>query len=407
MKPLKSVFAREILDSRGNPTIEVEVSDGQHVARACVPSGASTGAHEALELRDKDLDRYNGKGVLQAIRNVNTIIGPSVLGLDPQNQEAIDQKMIHLDGTPNKSQLGANAILGVSLAVCRLASVQKNIPLYRHINHLFGGRMSIPRPMMNILNGGAHADSGLAIQEFMVFPHFEDFRQNLQAGAEIFHTLKKILKSKGHAVGVGDEGGFAPHIAHSHEACDVILEAIHVTGYDGKVRLAMDAAANEFYENGQYHIDNRVVSSAELIDVYADLMKKYPIESLEDSHHEDDFIGFGKMQERFGSKLQLVGDDLLVTNPKRLQVAIDTHLCNAILIKVNQIGSLTETFQTMHLAKKHGFGTVISHRSGETEDSFIADLAVGTNAGQIKTGSLSRSERVCKYNQLLRIQEGL
>lgn len=404
-KAIKSIIAREILDSRGNPTVEVEMSDGRHKVFACVPSGASTGVHEALELRDQDPNRYQGKGVLKAINNVNTIISPSLLGMDPQNQEAIDTKMIRLDGTENKSSLGANAILGVSLAACRLASKQKNVPLYRHINHLFGGPLSIPRPMMNILNGGSHADSGLAIQEFMVFPFFDDFKRNLQAGAEIFHTLKKILKQKGHAVGVGDEGGFAPHLQYTHEAFEVIQEAIYTAGYKGKVRFAIDAAASEFYKDGQYTIDAKTIHSNELVELYRDLLKKYPIESIEDSHHEDDFIGFAKMQSEFGEKTQLVGDDLLVTNKKRLQVGIDNQLCNSILIKVNQIGSLSETFETMHLAKKNGFGTIISHRSGETEDSFIADLAVGTDAGQIKTGSLSRSERVCKYNQLLRISE--
>lgn len=407
MIPIQSIFAREILDSRGNPTVEVEISDGENTVRACVPSGASTGAHEALELRDGDKSRYMGKGVLKAIENVNKILAPAVIGMDPTDQEALDKKMINLDGTENKTKLGANAILGISLAACRLASVQKKVPLYKHINQLFGGPMALPRPMMNILNGGSHADSGLAIQEFMVFPKFKTFQENLQAGSEIFHHLKTILKNRGEAVGVGDEGGFAPHLPKISEAFDVILEAINAAGYTGQVHFAIDAAASEFYKAGLYEIDGKQISSKELTDFYGELLKKYPIESIEDSHHEDDYIGFADMQARYGHHVQLVGDDLLVTNKKRLQVGIEKKLCNSILIKVNQIGSLSETFETMRLAKNNGFNCVISHRSGETEDSFIADLAVGTNAGQIKTGSLSRSERICKYNQLLRISEQL
>ncbi len=407
MPKIQSVFGREILDSRGNPTLEVEMSDGVHIARACVPSGASTGTHEALELRDGDARRYQGKGVLRAVKNVNTILAPAVKGMNPEQQGKLDERMLELDGTKNKSRLGANAILGVSLAASRLAAKQKRVQLFRHLNDLFGGKMILPRPMMNILNGGAHADSGLAIQEFMIFPKLKSFSENLRAGSEIFHTLKKILKSRGETVGVGDEGGFAPHLKNTTEAFEVILEAISAAGYAGKIELAIDAAASEFFSKKGYRMDRKMLTSEKLVDFYGTLLKKYPIVSIEDSHSEDDFDGFANMQKRFGKNVQLVGDDLLVTNPVRLKKAIKDKLCNAILIKVNQIGTLTETFQTMHLAKQNNFGTVISHRSGETEDSFIADLAVATGAGQIKTGSLCRSERVGKYNQLLRIAEEL
>ncbi|MCK5461330.1 phosphopyruvate hydratase [Candidatus Gracilibacteria bacterium] len=410
MTNIKSIFAREILDSRGNPTVEVEMSDGENIVRACVPSGASTGIHEALEMRDGDKNRYGGKGVLKAIDNVNKILAPAITGMNPSEQTAIDKKMLGLDGTENKSKLGANAILGVSLAAVRLASVQKNIPLWKHIQNLFESKEAkLPRPMMNILNGGSHADSGLAIQEFMVFPKFDNFARNLQAGAEIFHTLKKILTERGLSTGVGDEGGFAPRIPTVAEALDTICEAIEKAGYKkgSEVNITLDAAASEFYKDGVYTVDGKTLSATELCDFYEELVAKYPIVSIEDSHAEDDFEGFADMQLRMGHKIQLVGDDLLVTNKKRLQLGIDQNLCNSILIKVNQIGSLTETFETMKLAMENNFKTVISHRSGETEDSFIADLAVGTNAGQIKTGSLSRSERICKYNQLLRISEQL
>ena len=405
---IQSIHAREILDSRGNPTVEVEMSDGSNIVRACVPSGASTGTHEALELRDGDKSRYGGKGVLKAVSNVNEKIAPKIVGMDPKEQEKIDQAMIDLDGTENKSNFGANAILGVSLAACRLAATQQKIPLWKHIQYLFGNKeISMPRPMMNILNGGKHADSGLAVQEFMIFPNLKSFSENLQAGAEIFHTLKKILSSQGLSVGVGDEGGFAPHIPTVPEAIAIIQEAVESAGYrfGETVEIAIDAAASEFYTDGLYKVDGMKLSSEELVEYYEKILQKFPVVSLEDSHSEDDFEGFKMMQKRFANQLQLVGDDLLVTNKKRLQTAIDQKLCNSILIKVNQIGTLTETFETMKLAKSNGFTTIISHRSGETEDSFIADLAVGTDAGQIKTGSLSRSERVCKYNQLLRISE--
>ena len=411
MNKIQLIKAREILDSRGNPTVEVEMSDGQYTVRACVPSGASTGSHEALELRDKDEHRYQGKGVLTAVAHVNTVIAPAVLGMDPGDQESLDSTMIQMDGTENKSKLGANAILGVSLSACRLAAEQKKMPLFQHIHSLYNpsSTMSMPRPMMNILNGGTHSDAGLAIQEFMIFPKLNNFSKNLQAGSEIFHTLKKILKEKGYTVGVGDEGGFAPHIAHVSEALDTIMDAIKKAGYKAgsDIELAIDAAASEFYSQNKYKVDDEEFSSEDLANFYEALLKKYPISSLEDSHSEDDFSGFALMQKKFGSSIQLVGDDLFVTNKKRLQIGIDQKLANAILIKVNQIGSLSETFDTMRLAHNNGFATVISHRSGETEDPFIADLAVGTGAGQIKTGSLSRSERICKYNQLLRIFEKL
>jgi enolase len=412
MKPIVQILAREILDSRGNPTLEVEMSDGIHTVRAAVPSGASTGIHEALELRDGDKKRYGGKGVLKAIENINTQIAPKIIGTDPRDQASIDHLMLELDGTENKLHLGANAILGVSLATARLGARQNKKPLYAHLQSQFGANsLSLPRPMMNILNGGSHADSGLAIQEFMVFPKLESFPRNLQAGAEIFHTLKKILSEKGFTTGVGDEGGFAPHIPTVQGAFSVIIEAIERAGYKPgtEIELAIDAAASEFYdkEKKSYTIDGEELTAGELTDFYAELVEKYPLVSIEDSHDEDDFEGFKMMQSRFGDRVQLVGDDLFVTNVKRLEMGIDQKLANAILIKVNQIGSLTETFQTIALAKAHGFGTIISHRSGETEDSFIADLSVGVDAGQIKTGSLSRSERIAKYNQLLRIGEEL
>ena len=410
MAVITSVQAREILDSRGNPTVEVEISDGEQVARACVPSGASTGVHEALELRDGDKNRYMGKGVLKAIANIENDLAKVVIGMDPQDQAALDAAMLALDGTENKTNLGANAILGISLAAARLASIQKGVPLWQHLQTLFeGSEVSLPRPMMNIINGGSHADSGLAVQEFMVMPRFPKFEDNLRAGAEIFHTLKKLLSDRGESIGVGDEGGFAPRLPKVRDAFEVIMEAISKAGYvpGEEVEIAIDAAASEFYTEGGYEIDGQVLSSEQLVDFYEALEKEFPIYSIEDSHSEDDFAGFQMMQKRLGDKIQLVGDDLLVTNKKRLQQGIDQALCNSILIKVNQIGTLSETFETMHLAKANNFTCVISHRSGETEDPFIADLAVGTNAGQIKTGSLCRSERMAKYNQLLRISEQL
>lgn len=409
MANIESVFAREILDSRGNPTVEVEMSDGTLTVLAKVPSGASTGIHEALELRDGDTARFGGKGVLKAVANVNTIIAPAVLGMDPAEQETLDKKMIELDGTKNKANFGANAILGVSLAAARLAALQQNIPLWKHINNLYKGEVSLPRPMMNVINGGSHSDAGLAIQEFMLFPKLGAFEDNLRAGAETFHALKKILSSRGESVGVGDEGGFAPRLATCDDAFSVVMEAIEAAGYAGKIEIAVDAAASEFYnkESKLYTVDGKELTAAQLVDFYEGLVTKYPIVSLEDSHDEDDFEGFKLMQARMGDRVQLVGDDLFVTNPERLAKGIEDKQANSILIKVNQIGSLTETFDAMHMAHDNNFTTVVSHRSGETSDTFIADLAVGTNAGQIKTGSLSRSERIEKYNRLLQISEQL
>lgn len=405
---IQNVRARQILDSRGNPTIEVELTDGIYTARAAVPSGASTGSHEAHELRDGDKQNYLGKSVGKAVENVNGELADLVIGMKSNEQAKLDRAMIDLDGTEHKSRLGANAILGVSLAAARLAALQQGIPLWQHIQELYGAdKVSLPRPMMNIINGGQHADSGLAVQEFMVFPKFDKFSDNLRAGAEIFHTLKKILSAQGHTVGVGDEGGFAPHLSKVEDALAVICQAVEEAGYKmgEQIELAMDAAASEFYVDGKYEIDGLKLSSGELTDYYVALAKKFPISSIEDSHDEDDFAGFKALTDKIGKDVQLVGDDLFVTNKTRLQRGIDEGVANSILIKVNQIGSLTETFETMKLAAAHGYTTVISHRSGETEDTFIADLAVGTNAGQIKTGSLCRSERVGKYNQLLRISE--
>lgn len=409
MSGITKVWARQILDSRGNPTVEVELSDSVYTARAAVPSGASTGVHEALELRDGDENIYGGKGVLQAVEYVNGPLAEVVMGLDPQDQSGLDRVLLEADGTENKSKYGANALLGISLAAARLGALQKNMPLWQHIQELYGtDEVSLPKPMMNILNGGAHADSGLAIQEFMVMPQFDDFAGNLRAGAEIFHVLKKILRDQGHVVSVGDEGGFAPHISQVSVVLDTVMEAITTAGYDeDQVKITLDAAASEFYNDGVYSVDDRQLSADELTDFYADLCENYPIISIEDSHHEDDFAGFASITSKLGTEIQLVGDDLFVTNKKRLKIGIDEGMGNSILIKVNQIGTLSETFETMKLATNHGYTCVISHRSGETEDDFIADLAVGTNAGQIKTGSLCRGERTAKYNQLLRISEQL
>jgi enolase len=422
MTLITDIRARQILDSRGNPTVEVEISDGTYTARAAVPSGASTGIHEALELRDGDKTVYMGKGVLKAVKNINEILAPAIIAKNfaPTDQMALDKFMIELDGTENKSKFGANAILGISLAACRLGALQHGEPLFKHINHLYAEHtgekvaMKLPRPMMNVINGGKHADSGLAIQEFMIFPKFESFSENLRAGAEVFHTLKKILKKMNMTTAVGDEGGFAPRLPKVKDALDVLVQAVEEAGYTGKMEFAMDSAASEFFgtkdgakSDSHYLIDGNNVTSEELVKVYGELIENYPIVSIEDSHSEDDFAGFEAMQAAYGDKIQLVGDDLFVTNAKRLQMGIDEKMANSILIKVNQIGSLTETLETIALAKRNNFTTVISHRSGETSDTFIADLAVGTAAGQIKTGSLSRSDRVAKYNQLLRIEEQL
>lgn len=408
MSKIKDIKAREILDSRGNPTVEVDVIlESGVMGRASVPSGASTGSREALELRDNDKKRYNGKGVLKAVYNVNSIIKEKLIGLDCLNQNLIDETMIKLDGTKNKSRLGANAILGVSMANLKAACIYKNIPMYKYFNN----NISMPRAMMNILNGGAHADNNLDFQEFMIIPEGDTFKERLRIGAEVFHCLKDVLKENGFSTGVGDEGGFAPNLSSNMEALDLIINAIERAGYvPGKdVFLGLDVAASEFYENGMYNLkgENKVLPADELINYFVNLVRKYPIISIEDPVDEDDFEGFKKITEILGDKVQLVGDDLFVTNKEYLKKGIDMKAGNAILIKVNQIGTITETIETINLAKENNFKTIISHRSGETEDVIIADLAVGLNLGQIKTGSLSRTDRVSKYNELLRIEENL
>ncbi|WP_302225677.1 phosphopyruvate hydratase [Veillonella magna] len=409
MAMITDVYAREILDSRGNPTVEVEVylEDGT-ISRAAVPSGASTGMFEAVELRDGDKSRYLGKGVLKAVENVNDIIGPAIIGYDATEQVAIDKIMIELDGTPNKGKLGANAILGVSMAVAKAAAESLDLPLFQYL----GGTNAkeLPVPMMNILNGGAHADNNVDIQEFMIMPvGAETFAQALRMCAEIYHTLKNVLKGKGLATGVGDEGGFAPNLGSNEEALQVICEAIKEAGLEpGKdIMLAIDAASSEFYKDGKYELagEGKTKTAAEMVDFYEELVNKYPIISIEDGLAEEDWDGWKVLTERLGKKVQLVGDDLFVTNTERLSKGITNDTANAILIKVNQIGTLTETFDAIEMAKRAGYTCVISHRSGETEDATIADIAVAVNAGQIKTGAPARSERVAKYNQLLRIED--
>ena len=404
---IKDIKAREVLDSRGNPTVEVDcILENGIVGRAIVPSGASTGSREALELRDKE-ERYNGKGVLKAVHNVNTIIRDKMISMDAMNQELIDKTLIDLDGTENKNKLGANATLGVSMAVLKAASLASGKPLYRYI----GEGTTLPTPMMNILNGGAHADNNLDFQEFMIIPNAYTFKERLRIGAEVFHTLKKVLKEKNHNTNVGDEGGFAPNLSSNREALDMIVEAIKKAGYTPgvDVNIGLDVAASEFYEDGLYNLkgENRKIDIDTLISYYEELVNNYPIISIEDPVDENDWDGFVKITQKLGDRIQLVGDDLFVTNVKYLQKAIDLHAGNAILLKVNQIGTITETLKTIELAKKYNYKTIISHRSGETEDTTIADLAVGLNLGQIKTGSLSRTDRICKYNQLLRIEEEL
>jgi len=408
---ISDVFAREILDSRGNPTVEVEVilEDGCW-GRAAVPSGASTGTHEALELRDRDENRYHGLGVLDAVNNVNTVIAPELVGMNVLNQREIDLLLIEMDGTPNKARLGANAILGVSLAVARAASQHLGIPLYRYLGGV--NAHILPVPLLNILNGGRHADNNLDIQEFMIIPAgAEDFSSSLRMGAEIFHTLKKVLKERGLSSGVGDEGGFAPRLASNREALDLLMEAIGKAGYrpGEEVFLGLDAAASEFYQEGKYVLEaeDLTLDGKGMVEYWVELVKNYPIISLEDPLAEDDWENWRELTQRLGEKVQLVGDDLFATNAERLRKGIEIQAANAILIKVNQIGTLSETLDTIELARRAGYNIIISHRSGETEDTFIADLAVGVNAGQIKTGAPSRSERVAKYNQLLRIEEEL
>ncbi len=411
MSAIVDVVAREILDSRGNPTVEADVLlESGVMGRAAVPSGASTGTKEAVELRDGDKQRYLGKGVLKAVEFVNTEIAEAIVGLDAAEQAFIDQTMIDLDGTENKSRLGANAILAVSIAVAKAAAEESGLPLYRY----FGGaaRMEMPVPMMNIINGGAHATGGADIQEFMVIPvGAGSFREALRCGAEVFHHLKKILHDRNLATTVGDEGGFAPALGSNEGALKVIVEAIEAAGYvpGADVAIGLDCAASEYYKDGKYHLkaDGLVLNTQQIIDLYATWVDKYPIISIEDGMSEHDWDGWKLLTDRLGKNIQLVGDDIFVTNTKIFREGIKRKIANSILIKVNQIGTLTETFAAIEMAKRAGYTAVISHRSGETEDSTIADLAVGTNALQIKTGSLSRSDRIAKYNQLLRIEEDL
>jgi enolase len=411
MSIITDIYAREVLDSRGNPTVEVEVFlESGAAGRALVPSGASTGEYEAVELRDGDNDRYLGKGVLQAVENVNEKIGPQLFGMEALDQVGVDQLLISFDGTDNKGNLGANAILGVSMAVAHAAADELGIPLYQYLGGF--NAKTLPTPMMNILNGGAHADNNVDIQEFMVMPvGAENFREALRMGAEIFHHLKKVLKEKGYSTGVGDEGGFAPNLSSNEEAIQTILEAVEKAGYKPgeDVKLALDIASSEIYEDGKYHLKGEGTSktSDEMIAFYEELLDKYPIASIEDGLDENDWEGWQKLTEQLGSRVQLVGDDLFVTNTKKLAQGIEKGVGNSILVKVNQIGTLTETFDAVEMAKRAGYTAVISHRSGETEDTTIADIAVATNAGQIKTGAPSRTDRVAKYNQLLRIADEL
>lgn len=413
MPIIKEVYAREVIDSRGNPTVEVEIyteSDG--FGRAIVPSGASTGEYEAVELRDGDKKRYNGKGVLKAVSNVNDIIGPEIIGMNVFDQAAIDKFMIELDGTENKSKLGANAILGVSLAVSKAASDLCGLSLYNYLGGF--NAKELPTPMMNILNGGAHADWCTDIQEYMIMPvGAKTFKEAVRMGAEVFHALKSVLKEKGYNTAVGDEGGYAPKLKSNEEAFELILKAVKNAGYEPEkdIRIAIDVASSEFYnsETKKYELksEGKELTSNEMVDYYEYLCNKYPIISIEDGLDENDWEGFRELTDRLGDHVQLVGDDLFVTNTKRLSKGINEGIANAILIKVNQIGTLTETFEAVQMAQKAGYAAVISHRSGETEDTIIADIAVSLNAGQIKTGSMSRTDRIAKYNQLLRIEDEL
>lgn len=411
MAIISAVYAREILDSRGNPTVEVEVwLDDGSMGRAAVPSGASTGAYEAVELRDGDKTRYMGKGVVKAVDNVNDIIAEALIGLDPIRQVEIDNMLMRLDGTPNKGNLGANAILGVSMAVAKAAAVSMDMPLYLYLGGI--NAKELPVPMMNILNGGAHADNNVDIQEFMVMPvGATNFSEALRMNTEIYHNLKAVLKERGLSTAIGDEGGFAPNLASNEEAIEVIVAAIKKAGYEPgtQVAIALDIAASEIYKGGKYHLagEGLVKTSSQMVDFYADLCEKYPIVSIEDGLDEDDWKGWALLTKKLGGKVQLVGDDLFVTNVERLNRGISEGVANSILIKVNQIGTLTETFNTIETAKRAGYTCVISHRSGETEDTTLADIAVAVNAGQIKTGAPARTDRVAKYNQLLRIEEDL
>jgi enolase len=411
MSAIVDIIGREILDSRGNPTVECDVLlESGVMARAAVPSGASTGSREAIEMRDGDTGRYSGKGVLKAVQNINTEIAEAVMGLDASEQAFLDRTINELDGTHNKARLGANATLAVSMAVARAAAEEAGLPLYRYFGG--SGAMQLPVPMMNIVNGGAHANNSLDIQEFMIMPvGTETFREALRCGAEIFHALKKILQDKNMPTSVGDEGGFAPNFASNKECLETILLAIEKAGYNAgeDVLLALDCAASEFYKDGKYHLagEGLQLSSSEFSDYLGNLADQFPIVSIEDGMHESDWDGWADLTQKLGKKIQLVGDDLFVTNTRILKEGIEKGVANSILIKINQIGTLTETFAAIEMAKRASYTAVISHRSGETEDSTIADIAVGTNAGQIKTGSLSRSDRIAKYNQLLRIEEDL
>ncbi len=412
MFEIKSVHARQIMDSRGNPTIECDVKlSGGAFGRAAVPSGASTGSFEALELRDGG-NAYMGKGVMTAVKNVNEIIAPAIIGMPADDQTALDEKMLALDGTANKEKLGANAILAVSLATARAAAAQSGLPLYKYIANVYGNENPcvLPRPMMNIINGGAHADNGLDAQEFMIIPNgAKNEADAIRMGSEIFHHLKKILKSGGNSTNVGDEGGFAPNFHSCAQALDTIIAAIRDAGYvpGDQVSIGLDVASSEFYADGVYNFEGKKLSSDQMIEFYENLIAQYPIISIEDALAEEDWDGWRKLTDAIGKKCQLVGDDLFVTNPTRLHRGIDAGVANAILIKVNQIGTLTETLRAIKMAQDAKYGVIISHRSGETEDTTIADLAVATNAGQIKTGSMSRTDRMAKYNQLLRIEEEL
>ncbi len=411
MAKISEVKAREILDSRGNPTVEVDVIlDNGIIGRAAVPSGASTGTREAVELRDADKKRYSGKGVLKAVNNVNQIIAPKIKGMNPQKQKEIDLMMIELDGTENKAKLGANAILGVSLAVAKASAQNERLPVYKYL----GGKEArrLPIPFLNILNGGKHADNNVDIQEFMIAPiGAPSFKEALRYAVEVYHTLKSVLKEKGLNTAVGDEGGFAPDLSSNEEAIQVIITAIEKAGYKpGKdIALVLDPAASEFYQDGKYLLkaDNKKLSSEEMVEYYANLISKYPIISIEDALAEGDWDGWKILTDKLGKRIQLTGDDIFVTNPKILKQGIEKGIGNSILIKLNQIGTLTETLETVELAKENNYTCVFSHRSGETEDSFLADVSVATNAGQLKTGAPARSERLCKYNQLLRIEEEL
>ncbi len=411
MGKIKAIKGRQILDSRGTPTVEVDVLlDSGFLGRAAVPSGASTGAHEAVELRDNDKSKYLGKGVLKAVDNVNSILAKELIGKDSSAQEALDNFMIQLDGTPNKGRLGANAILGVSLACAKASALEKKLSLFNYLGA--GNGNLLPVPMMNILNGGKHADNNVDIQEFMIMPvGAKSFSEALRYGSEVFHNLKKVLKDKGLSTSVGDEGGFAPNLKSNEEALQVIVEAIGKAGYKvgEDIMFALDPASTEFFKNGKYELEGegKSLTPAEMVDYYVDLVSRYPIISIEDGLAEDDWDGWKLMTEKLGKKIQLVGDDLFVTNTKRLKEGIDKKIANSILIKVNQIGTLTETLAAIKMAKDAKYTAVISHRSGETEDATIADIVVGTNSGQIKTGSICRSDRIAKYNQLLRIEEEL